>query len=230
MVSFPTTRWSMVFQAADANARSDALSELCSAYWFPVYAFIRGKTGDPEQAKDLAQSFFLRLLEKHDFAPGIAEGVRFRSFLLASVKHFLSNQRDHARTQRRGGAMIAVSFDADEGAKWEPADTLTPEKIFEKEWAAAVVDQTTRALRLECEAAGRGAQFAVLKECLAGDASATYDEIGNALGMTGGAVKVAVYRLRRRFRELLRDGIANTVADPAEVEDELRYLLAVTCS
>jgi RNA polymerase sigma-70 factor (ECF subfamily) len=231
MVSFPTTRWSVVLQAAGSDAERGVLSELCSVYWPPVYRFILGKVRDPEQARDMTQAFFLRLLEKHDLLPAHPLHTRFRSFLLASVQHFLSNERDRARAQKRGGGSIPFPLDFDEcGRRWEPVDALTPEKVFEREWAATLVDETLQALRLECEAAGKKSQFDALKGCLEGEASGTYDEIGKALGMTEGAVKVAVHRLRRRFRDLLRDKIAGTVAEPADVDDELRYLFSVMSS
>ena len=227
MASFPTTRWSLVLHAAGPAACHSAVCELCSRYWPPVYAFIRREVREPEEAKDLTQDFFLRLLEKHDLLPTRAEHSRFRSFLLVAIRHFLSNQRDRVRAKKRGGGIVPFPLDFDEGGRREPVDSLTPEKVFEREWAVTLVDETLRALRLECEAAGKGSQFEALKQCLAGEASGTYEQIGSGLGMTEGAVKVAVHRLRRRFRALLREEIAETVADPADVDDELRYLFSV---
>lgn len=228
---FPTTNWNMVLEAARPDARRSALSELCGEYWPPVYAFIQTKVHDPEQAKDLTQAFFLRLLEKHDVLPTHLERARFRSFLLASIRHFLSNNWDHERAQKRGGGSLPFPLDFDDGhVRPERADNLTPEKIFERQWAATVVDKTLLALRRECAAAGKTRQFNALKECLAGECAMTYEEVGERLDKSAGAVKVEVHRMRRRFRELLRDAIAKTVADPAEVEDELRYLFTVLCS
>jgi DNA-directed RNA polymerase specialized sigma24 family protein len=186
---------------------------------------------EPEQARDMTQAFFLRMLEKHDLLPARPLRTRFRSYLLACVQHFVSNEQDRARAQKRGGGNTPFPLDFDgRGRKWEPVDTLTPEKIFERQWAATLVDETLQALRLECESAGGRLRFEALKDCLYGEPSQTYNKIGVGLGMTEGAVKVAVHRMRRRFRELLRDEIARTVADPADVDGELRYLFAVVSS
>ncbi len=231
MASFPTTRWSVVLDAAGPEPRRSAMSQLCSAYWPSVFAFIRRKVDNPEEAKDITQAFFLRLLEKHDLMPARSEHARFRSFLLASVQHFLSNQRDHDRAQKRGAGITPIPLDFDGAAlRYEPHDTLTPEKIFEQQWAATLLDRTLQTLRCEFETAGRGAQFQALKDCLAGEPSLTYAQIGDRLGMTEGAVKTAVHRMRRRYRDLLRDEIAETVADPAEIDDELQYLFSVVSS
>jgi RNA polymerase sigma factor (sigma-70 family) len=230
-VPFPTTNWNMVLEAARPDARRSALSELCGEYWPPVYAFIQTRVRDPEQAKDLTQAFFLRLLEKHDLLPAHLERARFRSFLLASIRHFLSNNWDHERAQKRGGGSLPFSLDFDDGhVRPEPPDNLTPELIFERYWAATVVDKTLLTLRRESVAAGKKRQFDLLKECLTGDGELTYEEVGARLGKSAGAVKVEVYRMRRRFRELLRGAIAKTVADPADIDDELRYLFTVLCS
>jgi RNA polymerase sigma factor (sigma-70 family) len=230
MVSFPTTRWTLVLNACGSNADAEALSELCAIYWRPVYAFLCGKVRDPEQARDLTQSFFVRLLEKRDLVPAYPDRVRFRCFLLRCVQHFLSNEQDRARAQKRGGGVPPFPLEFDGVSVWEPVDALTPEMIFEKQWAVSVVDRTLEALRSEEEAAGKGAQFATLEGCLADEAPGAYARIGDRLGMTEGAVKVAVYRLRRRLRQILRQEIAATVSDPDEIEDEVRYLFSVISS
>jgi len=231
MLAFPTTRWSVVLHAAGFDAERGAMSEFCAAYWLPVYAFIRSKEHDAEQARDLTQAFFLRLLEKHDFLPAHPRHTRFRSFLLASVQHFLSNERDRARALKRGGRSVPFPLDFDRGARrWEPVDSLTPERCFEREWAATVLDRTLQALRVEWETRAKQRQFDALKDCLVDERSETYEQIGKTLDMTAGAVKAAVHRLRRRFCELLRSQIGTTVAEPADVDDELRYLFSVLSS
>ena len=227
MVSFPTTRWTLVLNACGSTADTGALSELCSIYWRPVYAFLCGKVRDPELARDLTQSFFVRLLEKRDLGPANPGRVAFRCYLLRCVQHFLSNEQDRARARKRGGGIAPFPLEFDGVKVWEPVDTLTPEAIFEKQWAVTIVDQTMETLRSEAEAAGKGAQFAILKDLLAGEAPGTYAQIGPRLGMTEGAVKSAVHRLRHRFREILRHEIAETVSDPEEIDAELRYLFSV---
>lgn len=230
VVSFPTTRWTLVLNACGPTADTGALSELCAIYWRPVYAFLCGKVRDPELARDLTQSFFVRLLEKHDLAPANPGRVTFRCYLLACVQHYLSNEQDRARARKRGGGLAPFPLEFDGVKGWEPVDALTPEVIFEKHWAVTIVDRTMEALRSEAEAAGRGAQFSVLKDLLAGEGPGAYARIGPRLGMTEGAVKGAVYRLRRRFREILRQEIAETVSNPEEIDTELRYLFSVISS
>ena len=231
VVSFPTTRWSVVLQAAGPEARRSALSELCAAYWAPVFDYIRRAVCDSEEARDLTQAFFTRLIEKHDLMPANRERARFRSFLLASVKHFLSNQWDHARAQKRGGGSIPLQLDSQpDGLRRDPADTLTPERVFERKWATMLVEGTLETLRREYEASGKPQRFDSLKHCLTGETSTTYSEMGVRLGMTEAAVRVAICRMRRRFGELLREEIAKTVAGPDGIEDELRYLISVLSS
>jgi len=231
---FPTTSWTLVLQAAGPDARRSALEDLCSIYWAPVYAFVKSRVGNSEEAKDLTQGFFTRLLEKHDLRPSQPEQGRFRYFLLASVKHFLSNERDRARAQKRGGCHppLPLGFaDAGDRLMWEPIDTLTPEKVFEKHWATLVLDRALHTLRQEFAAAGKTPQFDSLKTCLTGNGPEEhYRELGAGLGMSAAAVKSAVHRMRHRFGEALRAEVAQTVADPAEVDDELRYLFSVVSS
>lgn len=231
---FPTTSWTLVLRATGPDACRSALEDLCAIYWAPVYAFVRRQVGNPEDAEDLTQAFFARLLEKNDLQPSQPENGRFRYYLLAAVKHFLSNERDRARAQKRGGGrpMLALKTD-DEGGRlsWEPIETLTPDKIFEKHWASLMLDRALRTLRQEFAVAGKTQQFEGLKTYLTSDGPEHhYREFGAGIGMSEAAVKSAVHRMRHRFGETLRAEVAQTVADPAEVEDELRYLLAVVCS
>lgn len=227
---FPTTRWTLVIDAALPGARRTALEELCAAYWPPVYAFIRAQVHDSEQAKDFTQAFFLRFLEKHDLHPARSGTVKFRTYLLACVKHFLSNEWDRERAQKRGGgAFFPMKLD-EQRFRREPADELTPERVFERHWATTLLERALRSLRYEFEAAGKLANFEALKGCLpGGESSAKYAGIATALNMSEGAVKVAVCRMRKRFRDILRAEIAETVSTPAGVDDELRYLLTVMC-
>lgn len=231
---FPTTSWTLVLRAAGPDARRSALEDLCATYWPPVYAFVRRQVSDPEQAKDLTQAFFTRLLEKHDLLPSEPQNGRFRYFLLGCVKHFLSNERDWARAQKRGGGHTQLAFEFDNAGGWlspEAVELLTPERIFEKRWAMLMLDRALYTLRQEFEASGKTRQFEALKGCLAGNGPAEhYRELGAGLGMSAGAVKSAVHRMRHRFGETLRAEIAQTVADSADVEDELRYLFSVVSS
>ncbi len=232
---FPTTRWSLVVAAADSDARQgsgEALCTLCRIYWYPLYAFIRRQGYSTEDAQDLTQGFFAVVLEKNyvqDFKP---ECARFRTFLLTSAKHFLSNERDRACAQKRGGGRRAVRLDltfdlAEQRYSEEPAHSVTPEKIFEKQWALALIDQVQCRLAAEWACSGKGRQFDLLKAFVTGDDTLPpYKDIAVQLQSREGAVKVAVHRLRRRFSEVLRSEIAQTVADPMEVDEEIRFLFA----
>ncbi|NUQ62226.1 MAG: sigma-70 family RNA polymerase sigma factor [Pirellulales bacterium] len=229
---FDATRWTLVLSAAGGThtpSSAAAMAELCAIYWYPLYAFIRRRGHDAHEAEDLVQEFFARLLVK-DFLAGVSpEKGRFRSFLLAAFKHFLANEYDRAGAQKRGGARTVIALDAlgaDSRWRLEPADTLTPEKLFERRWALAVLEQVLARLQAEMTAAGKGPLYEALKEFLGGEGRDTYAEVGTKLGMSSGAVKVAVHRLRRRWRQVLREEIAQTVADPAEIDAEIRYLLS----
>ena len=229
---FAATRWSVVLAAADDRSGTRgrrAMEELARTYWFPLYAFIRRQGSAPEQAEDLTQEFFARLLEK-EYLCGVdrAKG-KFRSFLLASVKHFLSNERDKARAKKRGGGVLHLSLDtadAETHYRAEPADDMTPERLFERRWALAVLDQVLDRLRREYTDQGKAATFDALKGSLAGETDApAYAHVAQRLGTTEGAVKVTAHRLRKRYREILRDEIAQTVSAPELVDEEIRYLL-----
>jgi RNA polymerase sigma factor (sigma-70 family) len=228
---FATTHWSMVLEARHATtpASRDALARLCETYWYPLYAYVRRWGHQADDAADLTQEFFARLLEKEYLRDVDPARGRFRSFLLAAMKHFLLNERDRANAARRGGgvAPLSLEFETAEGRyRIEPPDRLTPDKAFERQWARTVLERTMDRLRREQEEAGKLPAFGRLQGALTGETDMAYAEIGAALGMSEGAVKVAVHRLRRRFGELLRQEIAETIADPAEVDDEIRYLFA----
>jgi RNA polymerase sigma factor (sigma-70 family) len=230
---FQTTHWSLVLAARSGHSPESrvALEELCRAYWFPIYAFIRRQGYPSEEARDLTQGFFALLLERRDLVGVRPELGRFRSFLLASVTHFLSNELDRERARKRAPDQPLLSLDAAEAEHryaLEPADTLTPETLFERKWAAAVVARTLARLQSEWTGDDRAPRFRALRGHLAGDEPAgPYAEVATALGMTEDAVKVTVHRLRKRFGELLRGEIAETVRDPGDVDDEIRHLLSV---
>jgi RNA polymerase sigma-70 factor (ECF subfamily) len=229
---FATTHWSLVVAAQDLAAPQAraALAELCRAYWYPLYAFIRRQGHDADQAQDLTQEFFARLLEKDGLASVDQAKGRFRSFLLASCRHFLANERDRARTLKRGGdcQFVPIDFqDADGRYGREPGHHETPERLFERRWALALLEQVLARLRSEYEAGGKGRLFERLKGHLTGDSDREqHGQAGAELGLSPGAVKVAVHRLRRRYRDLLREEIARTVDDPDQVEAEIRDLFA----
>ena len=231
--NFSPTHWSVVLAAAgrsDSTHARDALEKLCRNYWLPIYAFVRRQGHNPPDAQDLTQEFFTRLLEHNYLAAVDREKGRFRSFLLASLKHFLANEWDKARAQKRGGGRAFISIDAaaaESSVSLEPADAVTADKIFERRWALSLLEQVLRRLREEYTRDGKDRQFEQLKSTLTeASRSVPYAEIAARLGTSEGAVKVAVHRLRQRYRELLRAEIADTVADPGEIDDEIRNLFA----
>jgi DNA-directed RNA polymerase specialized sigma24 family protein len=218
---FAPTQWSLVLLACDrASPQADAaLATLCRTYWYPLSAYIRRQVPTTEQAEDLTQEFFARLLEK-DFLRTVDPGRgRFRAFLLACCKHFLANERDRAGAAKRGGGCAILSLDfatAADRYRREPADTLTPEKLFERRWAMTLLEQALEQLGQEFARSDRGEVFERLKGTLVGGADTASDaQIGAALGMTEAAVKKAAQRLRERYRAILRELIAATVGDPA---------------
>lgn len=230
---FATTHWSVVLAAQrdDTTRTFEALSSLCQSYWYPLYAFVRRQGHSAHDAQDLTQAFFAQLLEKKWLSNVDRERGRFRSFLLAAMKHFLANEWDKVQAQKRGAGQRFIALDAASAETryaLEPADNTTPERVFERRWAMTLLDRVLQCLRREHEIAGKTAQFDTLKEALTGDRSALpYAQLGNRLALSEGAVKVAVHRLRQRYRELLREEIANTVAREDDVEEELRHLFAV---
>jgi RNA polymerase sigma factor (sigma-70 family) len=228
---FATTHWSIVVSAGGSrSAEVDrALALLCENYWFPLYAFARRAGYSAEDAQDLTQEFFARLLVQRFFTKADREKGKFRTFLLAALKHFLADERDRAHAQKRGGGQTVISLDgldAETRYGLEPVSNLTPEKMFEKQWALSLLEHVLSRLHAEMAAEGKSALFEALKDTLTGARSIAYAAIGSKLGMTEGAVKVAVHRLRRRYRDLLREQIAETVASPDEIGDEIRYLLS----
>jgi RNA polymerase sigma-70 factor (ECF subfamily) len=226
---FVTTHWSLVLSARDKKSpqSAEALEKLCRAYWYPLYAYVRRTGQSKENAEDLTQAFFARLLERNAVAAVAPEKGRFRSFLLASLNHFLSDEWDKARAQKRGGGKV-ISFDlqsAETRLGEIPVENFTPEKAFEHHWAITLLEQVYQRLGGEYRAEGKGTLFDALRTTLAGASDAApYAELGRQLDLSEGAVKVSVHRLRQRYRALLRDTIADTVSGPEEVEDELRYL------
>jgi RNA polymerase sigma-70 factor (ECF subfamily) len=228
---FETTEWSLVLAARDRASphAEDALARLCQRYWYPVYAYVRRQGCDSDQSLDLTQGFFTRLLEKDYLRQVDRERGRFRAFLLAACRHFLSNERDRERALKRGGRARIVSIDAaaaEDRLAIEPSHELTPEREFMRRWALTVVHEVLRSLRAEL--AGRNERlFDVAKPWLVGEVDAeSFAQAATELGSTEGAVRVAVHRLRRRFRERLMEEVARTVEDPDEAEEELRSLLA----
>lgn len=227
--AFTQTRWSIIVSATggeESSARA-ALEQLCAAYWYPLYAFVRRQGKSAHDAQDLTQGFFARLLEKNDLAAVDRSKGRFRSFLLTALQHYIANEWDWARAQKRGGGMALFSIDDPEVERRyheEPAEQITAEQLFDRRWALTLLDRVLAKLEMEMRAAGKEAQFAALKFCLTGGTGDPYAEIAQRLGTTEGALKVAIHRLRDRYRALLRMEIAETVGADADVDDELRQL------
>ena len=232
MTSFPTTRWSMILAARDGStteARA-ALEELCRDYWPPIYAFVRHIGHDPDEALDLTQGYFERLLEK-DFLRSVdPRAGRFRSFVLVSVKHHISHERERSRAQKRGGRAIQLSLDADEAERRyraQAVDYETPERTFERRWAITVLDRAMERVRDGYASRGKLDEFDELKPMLTGTPEpGHYHDLAVRLAVTDSAIKVAVHRLRRRFGEALRHEVEELVASPDEVENEMREILA----
>lgn len=230
---FATTRWSLVLAAADMRATTrsnEALAALCGSYWYPLYAYVRRQGHSADAAQDLTQEFFVRFLEKELLQSVDRERGRFRSYLLAALKHFLSDQWDRASAKKRGGGQAAISLDlkdAEGRYAVEPAGGLSAEQIFERRWTLTVLDQVLGRLKSEYTKPGKAALFERLKEFLTGDDRLdSYAKAATELGMTEGAIKVAAHRMRRRYGELLQEEIAETVTEPSEIEDEIQHLFA----
>jgi RNA polymerase sigma-70 factor (ECF subfamily) len=228
---FATTRWSLVLEARRSSPQvQQALETLCGAYWYPLYAYLRRAGRRPEEAQDLTQEFFLRLVEKDYLRTADPERGRFRTFLLVMFKRFLANQQERHQAQKRGGGCTIFSIDftaGEERFSREPADDRTPEKTFERRWALALLERVLVRLQEDYASKGRGELFQALTFVLTGEGdSPPYAELGERLGMAAGAVKVAAHRLRKRYRDLLRDEIAHTVGRPEDVDEELNHLLA----
>jgi len=229
---FATTHWSIVLKAADpaAPGSAEALQTLCATYWYPLYAFVRRQGHSADEAEDLTQAFFARVLEKHYLADVGPEKGKFRSFLLVCIKRFLANEWDRKTAQKRGGGKKLISIDlgdAEERYRLEPSHEVTAEKIFERRWALLVLERALAKLADEMKSLGKSRLFDALKVYLAAEATAPpHAQTAKALGMSEGAVKVAVHRLRERYRAILRQEIAGTLDDPARVEEEIACLFA----
>ena len=230
---FKTTHWSVVLEArAGGSPDADAaLAKLCQTYWHPVYTFVRRMGHGPEDAKDLTQEFFAQFIAKELLRLADRDKGRFRTFLLATLDHFLAREWSRAHRQKRGGQFTFVSLDQaspEERYQLEPVDNETPEKKFAKQWALAVLQNALAALEKECAEGGKGDWFGEVRGLLSDEPDeGAYAGVGERLGMTEGAVRVAVHRLRRRYGELLRAEVAQTVGSAAEAEDELRHLMKV---
>jgi RNA polymerase sigma-70 factor (ECF subfamily) len=229
---FASTRWSVVAAAGrreSPEARA-ALAILCQSYWYPLYAYARRRLASPDDAQDLTQEFFARLLEKDYLQAADPSRGKFRSFLLTAFQRFLTKEHARAAAQKRGGDRRPLSLDFQHGEQrycHEPADASTPESLYQRRWALTLLEQTLARLRQEFARAGKERLFEALKWTLTGDgAGEPYEHIGRDLGLSEAAVKTAAHRLRRRYQELLRAEVAQTVASPEEVEDELRDLFA----
>lgn len=230
--AFATTHWSVVLAAQEQSAAAqEALETLCRTYWWPLYGFVRRQGYGPEEAQDLTQGFFARLLERRDLDAVRKEKGRLRSYLLVSLKNFISKARIRARAVKRGEGRPLVPLEqllSREGADREPADNLSPDRIYERRWALTLLEQVLTRLGEEYLAAGHALLFDRLKQLFVEEpGQPSQAEIAGELGMTQNAVKQAFHRLRQRYRVLLREEIAHTVAVPGDVEDELRHLIAV---
>ncbi len=231
-IAFATTHWSVVLAAQGPSpAAQAALDKLCRTYWWPIYGFVRRQGYKPEEAQDLTQSFFARLLERRDLETVRQERGRLRSYLLASVKNLLSKARDRELTVKRGEGRPVISLDdllARERADQEPAHKLSADRIYERRWALTLLEQVLARLRAEYEAAGKLPLFDRLKELLAGESGQpSQAKIAAEMQMTENAVKQAFHRLRYRYRQMLHEEIAHTVAAPDDVEDELRHFMSI---
>ena len=228
---FPTTRWTLVIAAGDPHRKEAryALNALCENYWYPLYAYLRRRGYTADQAQDLTQEFFVRVLEGRYLDRADPEKGRFRSFILTSLKFFVADEGDRQRACKRGGgAVMPLEFSSGEDRyQREPAHDETPERIFERRWALSVLDRVVEKLRNEFAHHGRPDHFERLNVFLLGQSDAPYAALAREMNTSEGALKVAIHRLRKRYRDLFRQEIADTVADPAEVESELRFLAAV---
>lgn len=229
---FATTHWTVVLAAGcRSTPQADvALEELCRTYWYPLYAYIRRRGHSNEDAEDLAQAFFARLFEKNYLAGLSSEKGKFRAFLLAALKHFLANEWDRANRQKRGGGVTTLSLNWQSGDtryQIDPADTLSPDKLYDRAWAVTLLERVITRLREESLADTKAKLFEQLKPFLmVGKSAIPYAEAARALELTEGNVRVAVHRLRRRYRELLREEISQTLSNPAQVDEEMRALFS----
>jgi RNA polymerase sigma factor (sigma-70 family) len=231
-VQFTTTHWSVVLEAQhESTAAQNALEKLCRIYWRPIYSFVQRQGIRPEEGEDLTQAFFADLLEHKSLAAVRREKGRFRSFLLGALKHFLADERRRAAAIKRGRGRRLIPLEelaTEEWAKMEPADPVTAEQIYERRWASTVLERVLSRSKDEYSAAGNAALFNSLKQLLPDEpGTPSQAQIAAQLGMTENAVRQAFHRFRQRYQSLLREEIAQTVATPSDVEDELRHLIAV---
>ncbi len=229
--AFVTTHWSVVLAAGreDTPSAQGALARLCETYWFPLYAYVRRRGSGPEDAQDLTQEFFAQLLAHGWVADADRRRGRFRTFLLTALSRFLANEWDRRRTQKRGGDAVMLPLDTEvaEGRyQAEGAGNLTPDRLYDRQWAMTLLERALSRVRVEHEQAGKAAEFAVLSPWLTAERGGIpYADVAATLGMSDAAARQAVHRVRKRFREVFREEIAQTVAGPEEVEEEIRYLM-----
>jgi len=225
---FPTTRWSLIVscrQRPTANSH-EALASLCNAYWYPLYVYVRRQGKSVEDAQDLTQGFFARLLEKHYIEDFNRERGSFRTFLVAAFRHYVTNERERERAQKRGGDQPPMTLDlqeAEQRYRLEPSHNLTPEKLYERRWALTLLERSMERLRAE---SADQSHFDRLRVFLTGEAVISYRELSDQMGMSEGALKVAVHRLKRRYGDLVREEIGQTVTSPEQIKKELGYLLS----
>ncbi len=230
---FVTTHWSVVLSARDKDSpqSSEALEKLCRTYWYPLYAFVRRQGKAPSDAQDLTQEFFARLLQKDYLQAAARDKGRFRTFLLVAMKRFLANEWDKVRAQKRGGGKIHLSLDteiAEQRYSVEPTEGVNADKIYERRWALTLLERTMTRLREEFIGAGKAEEFERLKNFLAAaHHGISYADIARDLGTNEGAARVAVHRMRKRYREIFRGEIAQTVSSPQEIDAEVQYLMSV---
>ncbi|MBT6156909.1 MAG: sigma-70 family RNA polymerase sigma factor [Planctomycetaceae bacterium] len=226
--AFATTHWSLVLAAGErGDAASDrALENLCRAYWPPLYAYVRRRVSDIHEAQDLTQAFFERLLEKHYLVEADPERGRFRAFLITAFKHFLSKEWDKAKAQKRGGgrAPFSLDFASEDSGSNEPADQITAERLYERQWAMTLLNRVMCRLQRELERSGKGQQFHCLKDFIGGSGESSYAVAAGELGLGESAARMAASRMRRRYRELLREEIAQTVSSPEDIDGEVQHL------
>jgi RNA polymerase sigma factor (sigma-70 family) len=227
---FPTTSWTLVVAAGDPRHQDcrDALTRLCEHYWCPVYSYVRRRGHTEEEAQDLTQDFFVRILEGRYLDRADPNLGRFRSFLLNSCKFFLADQADRARAQKRGsGAILPFEVaSGEERYRFEPLDNETPEHVFERRWALMLLERAVSCLRDEFTRHGSAGDFEKIKVFILGQAEVPYSELARGMGTTEGGLKVAIHRLRKRYRVLFRREIADTLADPGEIDSEIRFLFS----
>jgi RNA polymerase sigma-70 factor (ECF subfamily) len=230
---FTTTHWSIVLTARDPACpqAADALEKLCRSYWYPLYAFVRRQGHDESSAKDLTQGFFARLLEKNYLAHVVQDKGKFRSFLLASLKHYMADERDKERAQKRGGGQIPLSLNETVGEdryRAEPVDVMDAEKLYERRWALTLLDQARERLKQEFLNAGKSQLYERLQAFDAGGGDTpAYGDVALDLGLSESGVRTAVFRMRQRYRELVREEVAQTVSSPQEVDEEIRHLILI---